>query len=202
MKRILVIAFLQLSCPAFAQNPQTPALKGILLEQLRTTHSQKDWFVPANTALEGLTPEQASWKDGSGNHSIGQLANHLVFWNRQQLAKFRGEQPPKFSGDNEETFNSFDRKSWNSTVKELDDVLSEWEKAVEASDESKLKSWASTIAHIGTHNAYHKGSQIISSRMRNEVSFKRTVECTGHLLRRESRHRRFDRGRHLNLDHL
>jgi len=31
---------------------------------------------------------------------------------------------------------------------------------VEAADEAKLKSWYSTIAHIGAHNAYHIG-QII-----------------------------------------
>ena len=29
---------------------QTPTLRSVLLEQLRSTHNQKDWFVPANTA--------------------------------------------------------------------------------------------------------------------------------------------------------
>ncbi len=72
--------------------------------------------MPANTALEGLTAEQASWKDGSGHHSNGQLADHLVFWNRRQLAKFKGEQPSKFTGNTEQTFNRFDRESWKSTV--------------------------------------------------------------------------------------
>jgi hypothetical protein len=28
---------------------------------------------------------------------------------------------------------------------------------VETADEAKLKSWYSTIAHIGAHNAYHIG---------------------------------------------
>jgi hypothetical protein len=45
-------------------------------------------------------------------------------------------------------------------VKELDEVLSALEKEVEAMDNKKLESWASNIAHIGTHNAYHVG-QII-----------------------------------------
>src|SRR5262249_20776000 len=119
-----------------------------------------DWFVPANIAVEGLTPEQASWKDGSGNHSIGQLTVHLIFWNKEQLAKFKGEEPAKFSGNNEETFNSFDAKKWTTAVKELDDVLTALEKEVEAADDNKLQKWASNIAHIGTHNAYHTG-QII-----------------------------------------
>jgi uncharacterized damage-inducible protein DinB len=162
MKKALVFLVLALPLAANAQQPQKapPTLKSILLEQLRSTHNKAEWFVPANTAVAGLTPEQASWKDKSGNHSVGQLANHLVFWNLQELAKFKGETPAKFSGNNDETFNSFDAKSWNDTVKRLDDVLTEWEKAVEGADEKKMNEWASTIAHIGTHNAYHIG-QII-----------------------------------------
>jgi uncharacterized damage-inducible protein DinB len=161
VKPILVLLLLSLSLHAYAQDKNAPpTLKSILLEQLRTTHNQKDWFVPVNTAVEGLTPEQASWQDGKGNHSIGQLANHLLFWNQQSLSKFKGEPPPKFSGDNNETFNNFDVKKWNATIKQLDQVLTDWEKAVEAADDKKLQSWYSNIAHIGTHNAYHTG-QII-----------------------------------------
>jgi hypothetical protein len=33
--------------------------------------------------------------------------------------------------------------------------MTEWEKAVEAADDKKLEEWASTVAHVGTHNAYH-----------------------------------------------
>jgi uncharacterized damage-inducible protein DinB len=135
-------------------------LKSILLEQLRASHNVKEWYVPASLAVAGLTPEQAAWTDKSGNHSVGQLANHLLFWNTRQLAKFKGEKPAKFSGNNDETFNDFDEKSWAATVKGLDEVLTAWEKAVEAADDAKLKAFASTIAHIGTHNAYHTG-QII-----------------------------------------
>lgn len=95
MKSIVAVLLLSLSLGVHAQTQKTPTLKSILLEQLRTTHNQKDWFVDANTAVAGLTPEQANWKDGSGNHSVGQLAYHLVFWNRQALAKFKGETPDK-----------------------------------------------------------------------------------------------------------
>ena len=161
MKTIVFCLVLSLSLNAFGQSPKTPpTLKSILLEQLKTTHNQKEWFVPANTAVEGLTPEQASWQDGKGNHSIGQLANHLVFWNQEELAKFKGEPEVKFSGNNDETFNNFDTKKWKATVQQLDQVLTDWEKAVGAADDKKLESWYSIIAHIGTHNAYHIG-QII-----------------------------------------
>jgi uncharacterized damage-inducible protein DinB len=157
MRRALVFLLLSVSVLTWAQDKKPGDLKGVLLEQLRTTHNEKDWFVPANVAVEGLTAEQAGWKDASGNHSVGQLANHLIFWNLQSLAKFKGEQPEKFSGNNDETFNNFDTKKWNETVQQLDRVMTEWEKAVESADQKKLEAWASTIAHIGAHNAYHIG---------------------------------------------
>ena len=160
MKGILIIAAFLSAAHSYAQNKQAPTLKSILLEQLKTTHTVKDWFVPVNIALEDLTPAQAMWKDSSGNHSIAQLASHLVFWNEQQLAKFKGLPEPKFSGNNDETFSNLDKISWEATVKKLDSVLTAWEKAVETSDEKKLNAWYSSIAHIGTHNAYHTG-QII-----------------------------------------
>jgi uncharacterized damage-inducible protein DinB len=162
MNKITVISFL--FCPLLlAQNKPAPTLRSILLEQLRTTHNQKDWFVPVMGALQGLTPEQAAWKDSAGGHSAGQLANHLLFWNAQQLATMKGEKPAAYSGNNEATFNSFDAKSWKQTLQKLDGVLTSLEKMVESADDNKLKEWASNIAHIGAHNAYHTG-QIISVR--------------------------------------
>src|SRR5256885_4744447 len=62
-------------------------LRDVLLAELRSTHTNAEWFVPANTAVKGLTAEQANWTDGKGNHSVGQLAYHLVFWNRQNVAR-------------------------------------------------------------------------------------------------------------------
>jgi uncharacterized damage-inducible protein DinB len=166
MKYSIMLLLLSLSLSAFAEEPKpTPTLKSVLLEQLRTTHNVKDWFVPANIAVAGLTAEQASWTDGKGNHSVGQLANHLIFWNRQALAKFKGETPAKFSGNNDETFNSFDTKKWNDTVQQLDEVMTDWEKAVEAADDKKIQAAASTIAHVGAHNAYHIGQIIYIRRL-------------------------------------
>jgi uncharacterized damage-inducible protein DinB len=160
MKVMIGFLVLFLSLCAYGQSPKPATLRSILLEQLRTTHSEKDWFVPIDVAVDGLTAEQASWKDASGNHSVGQLTNHLLFWNRQELAKFKGEPPEKFSGNNDETFNNFDAKKWSDTVKQLDQVMVELEKFVEAADDKTLQTWASEIAHIGTHNAYHVGQMI------------------------------------------
>jgi hypothetical protein len=151
-------------------------LKSILLEQLRSTHNKKEWFVDAMTAVNGLTPEQASWKDGKGNHSAGQLTYHLVFWNRRSLAKFKGEPEGKFSGNNEETFDSFDAKTWSATVRQLDEVMTELKKLVESADENQLKGWASEIAHIGTHNAYHIGQIVYIRRLQGSWDAEKGVK--------------------------
>ena len=75
--------------PLQAQNKKPTTLREVLLAELRSTHTNAEWFVPANTAVKGLTAEQANWTDGKGNHSVGQLAYHLVFWNRRNLANLR-----------------------------------------------------------------------------------------------------------------
>ena len=160
MKKIFLVLLVVRISAATAQTTKTPTLKSILLEQLRTTHDVKDWFVPANIAVDGLTPEQAKWTDGSGNHSVGQLANHLIYWDLQQLRQFKKLPQPKFDGNNDETFNSFDSKNWKATVQRLDSVLTAIEKAVEEADDAKLQTWYSTLAHICTHNAYHIGQMI------------------------------------------
>jgi hypothetical protein len=142
-------------------------LRSVLLGQLKSTHNNKDWFVPANIAVEGLTAEQASWKDGSGNHSVGQLTYHLVFWNERQLANFKGQKPADFSGNNEETFDKFDQKTWADLVKRLDAVMVGIEKIVSEAPEDKLKEWAPTISNIATHNAYHTGQIIFVRKLQN-----------------------------------
>lgn len=164
MKSIAAVLLLSVTCSlaALAQTDNKapkapPTLRSILLEQLKTTHNAKDWFVDGNTAVAGLTPEQANWTDGKGNHSVGQLAYHIVFWNQQVLSKLKGETPAKFSGNNDETFNNFDSKKWNEVVRQMDQVMKDLENFVETADEQKLEKAASTIAHIGTHNAYHIG---------------------------------------------
>jgi uncharacterized damage-inducible protein DinB len=169
----LLLALLLLTPLAHPQAPTKPeapaTLKSILLAQLRSTHNQAEWFVPVNTAVAGLTPEQARWipkSEGPNNpapadHSVGMLAYHLLFWNTEALAKFKGEKAPPVPENNDETFNKFDATNWPATVQKLDAVLTAWEQAVEAADDTKIKAEAATIAHIGTHNAYHTGQIII-----------------------------------------
>ena len=158
MKMMILLFLLTMPLALHAEDAKpAPTLKSILLAQLRSTHNKAEWFVPVNTAVEGLTADQANWTDGKGNHSVGQLANHILYWDRRELEKFKGEPLEKYDGNNDETYTSFDSKKWDETVKQLDQVMTEWEQSVESADEVKLKDWYSEIAHVGTHNAYHIG---------------------------------------------
>ena len=158
MKKLIFLLLFALSLAASAQDKKPPTtLRGVLLEQLHTTHDSEDWFVPANIAVQGLTAQQAMWSPGKGNHSVGQLAYHLWYWNDRELTHFKGEKPAPFDGNNNETFDNFTPAQWDDLVKKLNQVLADWEKAVETADDAKLAANASLIAHVGSHNAYHIG---------------------------------------------
>ena len=153
----------------FAQTPAKPSpppatLRSVLLSELHSTHDKAEWFTPMNTAVAGLTAEQAKWVpqnahgklDANANHSVGMLAYHLVFWNENALARLHGEKP-KDPSSNEETFNDFDAAHWSDIVQRLDRVMQNLEAEVEKMPEEKLAEVAPTITHISTHNAYHTG---------------------------------------------
>jgi len=165
MRVLLVVLCLSSSALAAEGAAKSVTLKASLLDQLKTSHDQQDWFVPVKPALEGVTAAQASWKPQGGDHSIGMLANHLLFWNSQNLAKFKKVAPAKFDGNNDETFNAFDQARWDEVRQKLDQVLTELEKLVAAADEKTLQSWAPTLGRIATHNAYHTGQILLLRKM-------------------------------------
>lgn len=160
MKPAFTIAFLFCAALTSAQDTPKTDTKTVLLNLMKTTHTIKDWFVPINVALEDVTAEQASWTDGSGNHSIAQLTHHLLFWNERLLISFMGDKPTEFSGDNEETFEAADKEEWEAEIRKLDAIMTGWENAISAAGEEKLKGWYENLANISAHNAYHTG-QII-----------------------------------------
>jgi uncharacterized damage-inducible protein DinB len=158
VRKLVFLLVLAVPFTALAQNSKRPTdLRGVLLEELKTTHDQQDWFVPASVAVAGLTADQANWSPGKGNHSVGQLAYHLWFWNSRELADFKGEKKGAFSGNNDETFDNFNPAQWEDLVKKLNQVMTDWETAVANADDKTLADKASLIEHVGTHNAYHIG---------------------------------------------
>jgi DinB superfamily len=159
MNRFAILLLLVAPLAAMGQNKKAPTdLRGVLLEQLRTTNNAEDWFVPVSIAVDGMTAEQAQWKPtGKDAHSVGQLAYHIWYWDSRSLQQFKGEKPAPFDGNNNGTFDKFDAAQWNDLLKKLNQELADWEAAVQSADDAKLAANASLIAHIGAHRAYHVG---------------------------------------------
>lgn len=157
MKNLIILVIICTSSVSFGQDS---SLKKMLITQLKQSHNENNWFVTPNVAVKGITAEQAMWTDGSGNHSVGQLAYHLMFWNERSLKGFKGEKNVSFSGENTETFDKFDSKQWEDVKKRLDNVMTEIEKVVQNANEDQLKEWAPTLMNIASHNAYHTGQMV------------------------------------------
>src|SRR5262249_62112811 len=122
MRRWMIAVLVGVNVLAAAQQPKPPAtLKTVLVQQLRETHNEKNWFVSEKEAVAGLTAEQAVWSDGK-NHSVAQLLQHLNYWNSSNLARFKHQ--PALSSDvnNDATF-AADPAQWDAAQKEFDRIM-------------------------------------------------------------------------------
>ncbi|MBP2832392.1 DinB family protein [Aquimarina sp. U1-2] len=169
MKYILIGLLLILTFESCAKKENHADMRLFLVEQLKNTHTQQDWFVPTNKALEGLTFEQANVKDSTDNHSISEIVSHILYWNEINLRAFKEEEvDDNITNDNQnaETFKISSGKDWSKTVQKLDSIQTEWELAVEKTSDQQIYLWQHEIADIAAHNAYHTG-QIIYIRKKN-----------------------------------
>ena len=122
------------------------------------TWNKEDWFVPISISLEGLTAKQAMWKPCDSCHSVGQLAYHLLYWNKEQLDEMeRQENRRPIPATTARPSPPLPKRPGHQTVHELNQVMKAWEAIIQNTDEAKLQSWYSIIAHISAHNAYHTG---------------------------------------------
>ncbi len=55
IKRVPIFLLLLFALPVHAQEKKPTTLREVLLAELKSTHTSAEWFVPANTAVKGLT---------------------------------------------------------------------------------------------------------------------------------------------------
>jgi hypothetical protein len=146
--------------------------KEILLEQFTACFDENNWFVALESALAGLTVEQALWKEGKLDHSIWEMVIHLHYWNQRWLQRYlRG-----VVEDSKETIDATFRgegaseEEWQTIKRELFQVFAEWKRIIETIDEAKLSemvsaeydsTWSLPIANMNIHNAYHIGQIVL-----------------------------------------
>jgi uncharacterized damage-inducible protein DinB len=168
MRKIALAALLLIPSLALSQTQQPKAtnLRSVLLEQLHSTHDKSEWFVCFDTAVAGLSADQARWTPHAGGpgqmHSVAQLVAHLIYWNENSLARLKGQKPAAYSGNNEDTFVGYDVNKitpaeWTALIARFDRNMADLEQWVQSASDADLAAHASGLAHIGTHNAYHLG---------------------------------------------
>ncbi len=163
-QHLILLGFLVLlsSCSEKKNNSE---LKPLLIDQLKYSHTEENWFVPTKIAINGLNAEQSNWKDSTENHSIAELVSHLTFWNEAFLKDINGEEFSDDDMENELTFKIYSEKEWKSAVSKLDSIQTEFERITEKANEEQLSELASDIFTMTAHDAYHTG-QIIYIRKR------------------------------------
>lgn len=146
-------------------------MKEILLYQLKAAWNQADWFVPLQTALEGISPAQAASKHNPKNNSIEEIVHHLIFWNELYLNRFKDPEYSFSEISNDETFKNPSGLTWEQACKKIKDIFDEWINCISGSEDATLnstirnkgKTWNTMIFNLISHTAYHTG-QIITLR--------------------------------------
>ncbi|SDJ65697.1 DinB family protein [Sediminibacillus albus] len=137
--------------------------KKILLQQFNACHQENTWFVSLQSAVKGISAEQASWKNNESANSIWEIVNHLAYYNQRGLNQFKGNPDEMPAADNNHTFNNKVALNWPDTVHSIDKLMSEWITRIEESNEEYLEKWVSELTHLALHHTYHVG-QIVQIR--------------------------------------
>lgn len=156
--RLLSIAILGLLLFGCSSKEDTSLVKSLLVEQLKNSHTNEDWYPPTQEALSGITTAQSNRKDSTANHSINELTSHLLFWNETLLKTINGEEVSEI--EDKLTFKYKSNSDWKDKLRITDSIQTELEIAVGNFTDSELEKWQKDIANITAHTAYHTG-QII-----------------------------------------
>jgi len=165
MKQSLILLGFLLFLSSCAQKKNSSELKLVLIDQLKYSHAEENWFAPTKIAISGLTAEQSNWKDSTDNHSIAELVSHLTFWNEAFLKDINGEEYSDYDMENKLTFKIYSEKEWKRAVTKMDSIQTAFEKIIDKANEEQLSELAADILTMTSHNAYHTG-QIIYIRKR------------------------------------
>jgi uncharacterized damage-inducible protein DinB len=145
--------------------------KAILIDQLNACYHDKSWFIPLHDILIDLDPAEAAYVKNEGEQSIWAIVNHLIFWNEKWLERYNTEQIcGQDSTNNDDTFHVDPSKindlEWRNALHRLETVFSDWNRALEDSEEHKLVQaipsyfnapWWGVVSNLCIHNAYHIG---------------------------------------------
>lgn len=143
--------------------------KELILRMLDTTFDKESWHAPFKTSIEGLTAEQARWRQaGEATNTIWENVNHVIYYKERLVADLE-DREWTLNLDNNETFSLTeqikDDKEWIAVVERAITVHYRLREALNKMPTEQLErnSFEEKLLDITLHDAYHTG-QIIQIR--------------------------------------
>ncbi|MDQ0168458.1 DinB family protein [Bacillus horti] len=141
--------------------------KTVLLDQLLANANDRSWYLSFQEVADGVTDGEANWKPYSKGHSMAEIVQHLIYWNRVWQSRFEQSNVTAVQTleDNADTFRIGKDRTFSELKKDLLDTLLSWQDLIisESSLDSKVQGfpedaeWWAIIGNVATHNAYHIG---------------------------------------------
>jgi uncharacterized damage-inducible protein DinB len=150
--------------------------KTVLLNQLLANANDRSWYLSFHESVEGVTEEEAIWKPDQESHSIAEIVQHLIHWNkiwqtRYEMSDFDAVNTLE---ENAKTFHATQDVPFADLKNELLDILLNWQTLItdEQSLDTKVQGfpveaeWWAIIGNAATHNAYHIGQIVYLRKMK------------------------------------
>jgi uncharacterized damage-inducible protein DinB len=148
----------------------------VLSDQLLANANDPSWYIPFSDSVENLSEEQAFWKPNEDCNSIGEIVQHLLYWNQTWQTRYQKchvNAVPSI-GNNNKSFIIPENHTFNDLKKRLLEVLLRWQGLL---TEEKVESdvngfpeqvkWWEILGNASTHNAYHIGQIIYIRKLQN-----------------------------------
>ncbi|WP_165970890.1 DinB family protein [Peribacillus frigoritolerans] len=144
------------------------------------------WFLPLESALEGLNSTDASWQPPGGGNTIWQTMNHLNYYNALLVRQINDTTPRKKGSNNKATFgdigepadskwkailaeNTFgdsgdpaDSEKWKEVLAETRLICENLRKSLARINDRQLKEHhVGMLARQILHNVYHIGQIVL-----------------------------------------
>ncbi len=135
--------------------------------QLKRAQEGQAWHGPSlRETLDGVTPEQAGARPIPNAHSIWELVNHIIAWERIALRRLEGESQIEIPEEiNFPPVNDLSEDAWKSTLQSLEASHRSLRDGVKILDDARLQEIAPgtnysiyVLLHgVIQHNLYHAG---------------------------------------------
>ncbi|MEN2766071.1 DinB family protein [Ornithinibacillus xuwenensis] len=153
--------------------------KTVLLDQLLANANDRSWYVSFQESVEGISDKEAKWKPDGASHSITEIVQHLIYWNKVWQLRYEKSNvnAVKSIEDNADSFLPSEDQNIAELKEELLKILLRWQDLI---TERKLESsvngfpvkaeWWALIGNTATHNAYHIGQIAYIRKMKKDYS--------------------------------